>query len=1536
MLMCGGTLMPRYNSRQSVFASTLRRAAEVILLGMILDQPAPAAADQNVAEIIRSARQSAPGIWSGPGGGVSSRTEPDPRASAIADSLSRMPGLRGSLTNAAPGGAKGSAAQKEAITLLQNRVGEEITVRLRAENQTAMQIRGRRLEPPAAGPSLAGPEEAGERTARGFLRKNRILLRLDDPDNELKLSRGERDDLGYRHLRFTQVHQGLPVWPAGLSVHLDPAGNVHLLDGAYAPSPSAVGTKPEIAAPEAARRAQAGVPGGSTGTSGQPELIVYAPLDKPPRLAWKLDVAVDLRHAWRVAVDALDGAILSRANQCMDAHVTGSGTDMAGVTRTLEVWQQGGTNYLIDTTKQMFKPAFDPIQDPHGAITVFDARDVTQAQLNQKLEVFFVTSASPTSWSPPDAVSAAMNFSQTYDYYLERHGRDSVDGEGGNITAAVRISQLDNAFWNGQLKMMFFGDVQPYAKALDVIGHELTHGVTQHSAGLVYENQPGALNEAFSDIFGEMVEARTVGQPDWLVGTQLAQPARDMRNPSSMTIGGLNRPYPSKMSEYLQLPNNEGGDSGGVHLNSSIVNHAYYLLAAGLDGNVGLRDAERIFYRCLTQHLQPQSQFVDARLGCIAAAEALFGQDSSQARKVAEAFDAVEIVAAPSAPPPSPTPVVQGPDSTLFIYFETGGFLFDYVLGRRETARGDGNSGVALAGPTRLARPSVLGDGSVAVFVDSTYDLAAVDTVSGFEQRLGYAGQVHSVAASPNGQLYAFVLRDPFTGQPGNQITVLDLVNKTNRTFKLVAPVVDGAPVDNVLNADAMVFSTDNRFLIYDAVSQIHFRGVGAVERWSLFAIDLASEQTAVIVPPLEDLNTGNPAMGRAGNRFLTFDAEDTRTTNSTIINLDLFSGDMAAVGTNAFGLGYPCFSGDESAVIYGKEDANAVWTGTSLVKQPLAANRLTPVGRPTLWVQDAPIGVIYRRGTYVSSNALPQVTISAPANNSTFDAPATVTLTAAASDADGQIAKVEFYQGSTKLGEATAAPFTQTFSNVPAGNYRLIARAIDNLGGTADSTPVNITVGQSLPPPSLVITSFSSANGAFEFAFRSERGKAYDVEASTDLVSWTSVGSVAANTDSATFRDAPPAPLLKRFYRVRYGAAAPGAPSITTQPLTQTVSVGANVTLTVAATGANLRYQWKRDGTVLNGKTAASLELTAVTAADAGAYVVEVSNASGSVTSQAAIITISAGSPVATLPEPNRLYPEGTRFGGSLFGVEFTIPPKWKGGLKAKTPLMLFGSDTEPGLIMETIGFAWTQDEILRDPGLAGGFESDMGTPVGKVQFRPTNPASPLTLTGTNRISGEFSGWGRDQAGNAILIYYNLELVTHPSGGFVVFIGITTQEYHAENLIQLKAFAAAVIVTPRPTNHDYMTFLNGRSYKGAGSGHDWYTSQPGIYSSSASTSSWSENYSSFCAQGTFKVDTTSEFYASTTSPSSGYMSLSDSSTTTEYGQWTIVQTPEYGNVMLLVTLNNGYLIVPVKIEGDGTLFVGQNKLTPYGTFNCQ
>ena len=219
----------------------------------------------------------------------------------------------------------------------------------------------------------------------------------------------------------------------------------------------------------------------------------------------------------------------------------------------------------------------------------------------------------------PDAVSAAYNLSETYDYYSERHGRKSFDEDvdddgvkdGASIHAIVRYGEnYKNAFWIPGSNLIVFGDGRPFAGALDIVGHELTHGVIEHSANLLYQDQPGALNEAFADIFGEMIEAKKKeeegeGPPDWITGRDLARPSpgspdlgrpvRNLKNPEAF-LTHFGRPYPKKMSDFFHIQE----DNGGVHINSTIIGHAFYLLAEGLNGAIGLRAAERIFYRALT------------------------------------------------------------------------------------------------------------------------------------------------------------------------------------------------------------------------------------------------------------------------------------------------------------------------------------------------------------------------------------------------------------------------------------------------------------------------------------------------------------------------------------------------------------------------------------------------------------------------------------------------------------------------------------------------------------------------------------------------------------------------------------------------------------------------------------------------------------------------------------------------------------------------------------------------------------------------
>ncbi len=1070
---------------------------------------AVAAAETPVVRALQEAHQARRSVWGEARVGEAAKVSEDERARGIGQKLK----------SALPGGGFALKAVNDDRLLRQN-VRGDVEVHLRAINGTVAQLRGVRLQRQNGGKTAV---ENAEETAAAFLRQYRDVLGIVDPDQELKTGSHRIDTTGERHLPYAQTYKHIPVWPSGLTVHLDAGGNVALLDGAYAPTPTGVATEPLLTAAEAERRAKEST--AVMALTDDTTLVVYSPLDRAPRLAWRINVTLGFSQAWRVVVDALDGAILSRETKICEVNAAGSGKDLGGASQNFNVWSAAGKFYLADTGKKMYSPAFDAVKDPHGVISILDARNVTTKNLQT---VYLIESTSANDWLP-DGVSAMINFGLTYDYFLERFDRNSLDGAGGNIQAAVRVAEMDNAFWNGNLKMMFFGNVRPYPSALDVVGHELTHGLTQNSADLIYELQPGALNESFSDILGEMVALRAVGSTTWKLGESLGKVFRDFKNPGSLQIGGLNRPYPSKMSEFLDLPNNDDNDHGGVHLNSSIINHCFYQLAEGLPGAIGTRDAEKIFYRCLTTHLQKQSQFIDARLGCVAAAEALFGAGSTQARKTAEAFDFVEIFDKPPTPEPSPIPVVPGADSTLLVTADF--FTGDLLLGRREDALGDPVDGVLMAESVKLERPSVAGDGSAAVYVNGTSDICVVPTDDPFQREcLGLDGLIHSVAISPDGKLAAFVVNDPTTGQVDNQISVYEFATDKSRTYQLVAPVLDSSPVDNVLYADALIFSSDSKQLIYDAVSQIHFGGGDAVTRWSIFSINLATDSTSVLVPPLELADFGNPNLGRAGTRYLTFDARETATGQGHVITMDLFTGEVAQVGNPGHGFGYPCFNGDESAIIFAQEDPTAISTGRSLVKQALAPTRLAAAGQPSLWFSDATVGVIYRRGDFVGGNHGPTITMTSPLADSNFNAGAPITISADAADADGSIVRVEFFDGSDKLGEDTTAPYSFVWNNAPVGAHRLIARAQDNLGAATDSAAIPITVGATNPASTTL--SVSILRGALQIRLQGSAGN-YAIEQSNDLKSWTEKLPATITTSGAAIVEDTIAPG-KSFYRAR------------------------------------------------------------------------------------------------------------------------------------------------------------------------------------------------------------------------------------------------------------------------------------------------------------------------------------------------------------------------------------------------------------------
>ena len=219
--------------------------------------------------------------------------------------------------------------------------------------------------------------------------------------------------------------------------------------------------------------------------------------------------------------------------------------------------------------------------------------------------------------------------------YAEEYGRDSIDGRGMALVATVHHRRnYNNAFWNGVQMAYGDGDGQLFRTftELSVIGHEMTHGVVQYSGGLVYEGQSGALNESVSDVFGALTLQRARGQEaheaDWLLGAGILGPEikgvalRSMRAPGTAYADPLmgTDPQPYHMDLYVDTTD----DNGGVHINSGIPNHAFYLYARELGGRAWERPG-RIWYRALQEINNPLASFGDWALATLDAATVLHG-----------------------------------------------------------------------------------------------------------------------------------------------------------------------------------------------------------------------------------------------------------------------------------------------------------------------------------------------------------------------------------------------------------------------------------------------------------------------------------------------------------------------------------------------------------------------------------------------------------------------------------------------------------------------------------------------------------------------------------------------------------------------------------------------------------------------------------------------------------------------------------------------------------------------------------------------
>ena len=257
--------------------------------------------------------------------------------------------------------------------------------------------------------------------------------------------------------------------------------------------------------------------------------------------------------------------------------------------------------------------------------------------------------------SDPAVNEAYDGSGATYDFYNEVYDRNSIDDRGMRLDSTVHYGvNYDNAFWNGT--QMVYGDgdgeiFNRFTKAVDVIAHELTHGVTEFEAGLIYYDESGALNESFSDVFGALVKQRLLNQTadraDWIIGEGLFTDRvngvgiRSMKAPGTAYDDPVLGKDPQPGNVKDQYRGRE--DNGGVHINSGIPNRAFYLAAMEI-GGYAWEKAGRIWYIALRDRLRSRANFRRAANSIVAIAGELYGPDSAEQKAVRSAWQTVGVL----------------------------------------------------------------------------------------------------------------------------------------------------------------------------------------------------------------------------------------------------------------------------------------------------------------------------------------------------------------------------------------------------------------------------------------------------------------------------------------------------------------------------------------------------------------------------------------------------------------------------------------------------------------------------------------------------------------------------------------------------------------------------------------------------------------------------------------------------------------------------------------------------------------------------
>jgi bacillolysin len=496
----------------------------------------------------------------------------------------------------------------------------------------------------------------------------RVDSMLNTGELRVRITREDALMPGRSHQRADQFYRGVRVWGADVSRQLSSGQTMSVFGVLY--ERIDIDTTPTLGTDDA-KAAIERIAGAKLGPARVPELVIL-PIDNAARYALAYTERVLSRRGLFIYfIDARTGALLVELNDLKtQASAVGRGFGVLGDEKKISTRTDAGAFQTWDE----LRPPDVRTYDMKGNLAL------TEAFLNGEASLPFSELArdSDNSWSDGAVVDAHVYSGWTYDYFFKRHNRMGLDNNNIRIVSLVHpvrrqdiFTQPDeivgtyyvNAFYAGG-GVLVYGEGLPagvtlidgttvdfLAGGLDVVAHELTHGVTDFSSGLIYQNESGALNEAFSDMMGTAVEFffQPVGsgqrQADYQLAEDVWRPSglRSMSNPGSLGD-------PDHYSRRFLGT----ADNGGVHINSGIPNQAFYLsIEGGTNRTSGFtvtgvgagnrEQIEKVFYRAFTQMLPANANFSTARAATIQAARDLYGAGGAVERAVTQAWTAVGV-----------------------------------------------------------------------------------------------------------------------------------------------------------------------------------------------------------------------------------------------------------------------------------------------------------------------------------------------------------------------------------------------------------------------------------------------------------------------------------------------------------------------------------------------------------------------------------------------------------------------------------------------------------------------------------------------------------------------------------------------------------------------------------------------------------------------------------------------------------------------------------------------------------------------------